>query len=86
MTADTADKSTISGLAMFLSFVWPGLGQLYQHRFVTGAMFLVGSLLFTAVALLFKELSNPAWLAVAALALWSVVDVYRSRPPAGTDG
>ena len=81
MTEETAEKSANSGLAMFMSFIWPGLGQLYQRRFMSGMMFVGASLVFTAIALLVKGWSIVGWTAVAVLATWSVVDVYRSRPP-----
>ena len=79
MNSDVAHESSSSSLAMLLSFIWPGLGQLYQRRFVTGGLFLGGSLACTAVALLVPKFSNAGWGAVAVLALWSVYDVYRSR-------
>jgi hypothetical protein len=80
MTEETTNESAVSGLDIFLSFIWPGLGQLHQRRFRSATMFIGASLVFTAIALLFARWSIAAWTAVAVLAVWSMYDVYRSRP------
>ncbi len=41
MVAVETQRAEDAGLAMFLSVIWPGLGQLYQGRFVAAAHFLL---------------------------------------------
>jgi hypothetical protein len=71
-------------LAAGLSAILPGAGQLYNHQWVKGAGFLIAVMVLSAVIrrrLLLAEPSLMALLFAAALlglAVWSVVDAYRS--------
>lgn len=59
------------GLAAFLSFVLPGLGQLYAGRSARGAGVFVAA---TAAALFLPRLLGPAWALINFAAAW---DAYR---------
>lgn len=71
-------------LAAGLSAILPGAGQLYNHQWLKGAGFLIAVMVLSAVIrrrLLLAEPSLMALLFAAALlglAVWSVVDAYRS--------
>ena len=71
-------------VAAALSAVLPGMGQLYTHHWVKGAGFLIAAMVISAVIrrrMILTQPSMAATLAVAALfglAIWSVVDAYRS--------
>ena len=71
-------------LAAGLSAILPGAGQLYNHQWLKGAGFLIAVMVLSAVIrrrLLLAEPSLMAILFAAALlglAVWSVVDAYRS--------
>jgi len=73
-----------NNLAAGLSAILPGAGQLYNHQWLKGAGFLIAVMVLSAVIrrrLLLAEPSLMAILFAAALlglAVWSVVDAYRS--------
>jgi hypothetical protein len=78
-------------MALILSGIFPGLGQLYLRAWGKGLAFLLGGLvaswalgrLISIDDLLAGQLSSPAAtlasvLALLVLSLWSVVDAWRS--------
>lgn len=71
-------------VAAALSAVLPGMGQLFTHHWVKGAGFLMAVMVISAVVrrrMLLAAPSMTAMLAVVVLfglAIWSVVDAYRS--------
>jgi TM2 domain-containing membrane protein YozV len=61
-----------SGVALLLSLLWPGAGQIYLGRIGAGAGFMVGSLAaFMLIFLVVGILLYPAVL------IWAMVDAYR---------
>lgn len=81
--ADITEKPS-NKVAIFLCFVWPGLGQLYMKQYLRGALFLGGSLVFLTLALTVASLSNVGWGGIAILAMWSMYSAYRV-PERGED-
>ena len=71
-------------IAAALSAVLPGVGQFYTHHWVKGVGFLLAAMVISAVIrrrMLLTQPSMAAMLAVIVLfgvAIWSVVDAYRS--------
>ena len=71
-------------VAAALSAVLPGMGQLYTHHWAKGAGFLMAVMVISAVMrrrMLLAAPSITAMLVVVALfglAIWSVMDAYRS--------
>lgn len=74
-------------MAAALSAVLPGAGQLYNRQWLKGIGFLVPVLVLSAFIrpeMLLPEPSPMALLALVVLlglAIWSVVDAYRSNKP-----
>ncbi len=72
-------------LAAAFSAVLPGAGQLYTHHWAKGAGFLIAVMVISAFIrrrMLLAAPSMTAMLAVVVLfglAIWSVVDAYRSN-------
>ena len=71
-------------LAAAFSAVLPGAGQLYTHHWAKGAGFLASVMVISAVMRRRMLLTEPSMMAMLAvvllfgLAVWSVVDAYRS--------
>jgi hypothetical protein len=74
-------------LAAALSAILPGVGQLYNHQWLKGMGFLTAVLVLSASMrrrMILEEPSLIAMLVVVtlfAIAIWSVVDAYRSSAP-----
>lgn len=72
-------------VAAALSAVLPGTGQLYTHHWAKGAGFLIAVMVISAFVrrrMLLAAPSMTAMLVVVVLfglAIWSVVDAYRSK-------
>lgn len=64
-------KST--GVALLLSVLWPGAGQIYVGRFGQGAAFMFGSLLAAVLMLVLI-----GFLIYPALLIWSMIDAYKA--------
>ena len=70
--------------AAALSAVLPGMGQLYTHHWVKGAVFLIAAMVISAVIRRRMVLAEPSLAAILAvvvlfgLVAWSVADAYRS--------
>ncbi|MDO8805459.1 MAG: hypothetical protein Q7R35_13640 [Elusimicrobiota bacterium] len=58
-----------AGLAAILSFIFPGLGQLYNGDLVKAFLFILGMMLLGSTIGL--ALTVPLW-------IWAVVDAYNS--------
>jgi LCP family protein required for cell wall assembly len=83
--------------AALLSFVWPGLGQLYRHRIPMALIFAVPPLLavvalalaagdglqILAARLLVPEVALTAMALIALLAAWRVVSIFDARRTPG---
>jgi len=71
-------------VAAALSAVLPGAGQLYAHHWAKGAGFLVTAMVISAVIRRRMLLAAPSMAAIIVVvvlfgvAVWSVVDAYRS--------
>src|SRR4051794_22003967 len=61
-----------SGVALLLSLLWPGAGQIYVGKTEAGAGFMVGS--FVAMILMFAVIGLIVYPAVL---IWAMVDAYR---------
>lgn len=68
------------GLAVVLSFLLPGLGQIYNQQFAKGARFIIAYVISWALTLIFV-----GWLFLVIVWIWSMVDAYqftgRVTPP-----
>jgi TM2 domain-containing membrane protein YozV len=64
-------KST--GVALLLSVLWPGVGQIYVGRFGQGAAFMFGSLV---AAMLMVVLIG--FLIYPAVLIWAMIDAYKA--------
>jgi TM2 domain-containing membrane protein YozV len=72
-TAVIAASTKSSGIALLLSLLWPGAGQIYVGRFGPGAAFMVGSLVaFMMLFLIVGLLLYPAVL------IWAMIDAYQA--------
>ncbi len=71
-------------LAAVLSAILPGAGQLYNRQWLKGAAFLIAMVVLSAFiqpeTLLFEPsaMALLPLVALLGLAIWSVVDAYRS--------
>jgi hypothetical protein len=71
-------------LAAALSAILPGAGQLYNHQWLKGVLFLAAVLVISASMRRRMILAEPSLVAMLvvitlfAIAVWSVVDAYRS--------
>ncbi len=68
----SSDQHPYRGLAIVLSFILPGLGQIYNQEFGKGASFILSwmvSWTLTSVVL--------GWPLLIAVWIWSMVDAYQ---------
>lgn len=77
MTARAAQRAADTG-APLLNLLIPGLGQLYQLRTEEGIHFLVHSALLSWLFFALPSQRVVIWLAMLALAAWSIVDAVRA--------
>lgn len=76
MTARAAHRAADTG-APLLNLLIPGLGQLYQLRTEAGIHFLVHSALLSWLFFALPSQRVVIWVAMIALAAWSVMDAVR---------
>ena len=90
-TARTPDGTP--GRAALLSFVWPGLGQLYRRRTVSALIFAIPPLLAVvalafaagdgwqvlAARLLLPQVALTAMALIALLAVWRILSIFDAR-------
>ncbi|MCG3114242.1 MAG: hypothetical protein LLH30_01020 [Candidatus Manganitrophus sp. SA1] len=71
-------------LTAILSTILPGAGQLLQHRWVKGAVFLVIAMVISGVvrrqAMGEGNISVSLQMILVAMAVWSAVDAYMLAP------
>lgn len=70
-------------LTAILSTILPGAGQLLQHRWVKGALFLVIAMVISGVVRRQAMGGNASFslqMILVAMAVWSAVDAYMLAP------
>jgi hypothetical protein len=70
-------------LTAILSTILPGAGQLLQHRWVKGSLFLVMAMVISAVVrreAIEGDSSFSLQAILVAMAVWSAVDAYMLAP------
>ena len=61
------------GLAVVLSFLLPGLGQIYNQQFAKGARFIIAYVISWALSFVVI-----GWFFLIVVWIWSMVDAYQS--------
>lgn len=69
-----AARRTADTGAPLLNLLMPGLGQLYQHRYMPAAHFLVDATALSWLFVMVPSLRLASGVALVAIAAWSVVD------------
>jgi len=77
MVAVETEHAEDAGLAMFLSVICPGLGQLYQGRLTAATHFLLETATLITLLVAVPPLRPVAILALLGIAAWSVLDARR---------
>lgn len=73
-------QKKLSGLAVVLSFFWPGLGQMYNGQIGKGILLLIlqGALIVFGVLTLVFLIGFPILLGAFALWAWNLYDAYNT--------
>lgn len=82
MVAIETRRAADAGLAMFLSVICPGLGQLYQGRFAAAAHFLLDTAALVMLMLGAPAFRVPTLLGLLGVGAWSVFDARRAASSA----
>ncbi|MBA7505009.1 hypothetical protein ES705_02307 [subsurface metagenome] len=61
------------GLAIVLSFLLPGLGQIYNQQFARGTRFIIAYIISWALSFIVI-----GWFFLVIVWIWSMVDAYQS--------
>jgi len=61
------------GLAVLLSFLLPGLGQIYNQQFTKGTRFMIGYVVSWVLSFIVI-----GWFFLIVVWIWSMVDAYQS--------
>mgnify|MGYP001073911199 CR=1 FL=1 len=61
------------GLAVALSFILPGLGQIYNQEFGKGVRFIIAYIISWALSFI-----GIGWFLLVIVWVWSMVDAYQS--------
>jgi TM2 domain-containing membrane protein YozV len=72
-------RKLTSGYGPLFSFIWPGLGQLYQGRIGAGLMFIAVSVIMIVVFFAYPPFRGMASVAMAVLATASVLEAFRTQ-------